>query len=97
MNNEDIVIICHDEKAQTWDALDLSLMRQGASYTDCTIDYCDYERYNDLDIAELTAKVINDWENVKRKIELILKKNLFEIAFHMKGYTMIIEKMYLKE
>ena len=94
--NEDFIIIYHDDKAMTWDAIDLSLMQQGASYTKCTIDYCDYERYNDVDIAELTTKVSNDWENVKRKIELILEKNLFEIAFHMKGYTMIIEKMYLK-
>ena len=92
MKNEDVIIICHDEKAQTWDALDLSLMRQGENFLDCIIDYSDYERYNDTDIANLTAKIYKNWDNIKRKIEFVIKKDLFEVAIHMKGFTMIIEE-----
>ena len=95
--NEDINIICHDENAQTWDSLDLTLMRIGEEYTDCTRDYCDYERYDDTDIANLVEKIMNDWDNVKKQIEKIIHNNEYEYAFKMNGFCMIIEKQDLKE
>lgn len=90
--SEDITIICHDDKAQTWDAMDLFLMRQGESYTNCTIDYCDYERYDDTDIVNLTEKIIDNWGDVKEKIEDIINRRNYGYAYKMNGFCMVIEQ-----
>ena len=92
MKKNDLIIICHDENAITWDELDLTLMRTGNSYVDSTIDCCDYENYDDDDIANLTTKIENNWNEVKQTIEKIIAKNEYEYAHKMQGFCMIIEK-----
>lgn len=89
---EHINIICHDECCQTWDSMDLDLMRMGEEYTECTIDYCDYEMYEDTDIANLVEKIMNDWDNVKTRIEDIINRRAYGYAYKMNGFCMIIEK-----
>ena len=90
--SEDINIICHDECCQTWDSIDLDLMRMGEEYTECTIDHCDYEVYEDTDIANLVEKIMNDWDNVKTRIEDIINRIAYGYAYKMNGFCMIIEE-----
>ena len=86
-----LIIICEDEKAQTWDILDPTLMKDGLKYTQCIEDHCDYEEYDDLDIASLTEKIMNDWNNVKEQIIKSIKMNKYNHIYQMNGFSMIIK------
>lgn len=89
---KNVNIICHDECCQTWDTLDLYSMRANEKYTECTTDHCDYERYDDIDIANLTEKIENDWYNVKKRIEDVISRRAYGYAYKMNGFCMIIEE-----
>ena len=89
---EHLIIICHDEKAQTYDALNLTSMIKGKKYIDCIRDYSDYERYDDIDIVNLSNKIEKEWKNVKEKIEHTMKYENYEIAYNMNGFSLTIEK-----
>ena len=95
MKNNEIIMICHDEYAQTWDIIYLNRMNSKTAkfnFINSGDDHCDYERYKDIDIVNLTNKIEKDWENVKEKINYIIKNNLYGLAYHMNGFCLIIEK-----
>lgn len=91
-----IIIICHDEYAQTWDILYLNRINSKTAkfnYIDSIDDHCDYERYHDTDIINLTKKIEKDWDNVKEKINYIIENNSYDLAYHMDGFCLIVEKV----
>lgn len=98
ISNKEIVLKCHNDKAMTWDIIQIDLMNQNKDFFECSeSDYCNYETYTDIDIADLSKKIDNNWESVRRIINKVLKdKNLYEVAFKQKGFCMIVEPI-LKE
>lgn len=92
MKENCIVLICHDEKAQTWDIIDINRILDGEEFIDVISDGCDYERYKDTNIANLTDKIIKEWKYIKEKILDSMFKDIFDKAFEMNGFCMILEK-----
>lgn len=97
ISNKQVIIKCHDEKAMTWDTLDLKLMKTVDNYFDCTREYSNLECYEDTDLVALYEKINNDWERVKTSINIMIKKDLYEIASKKKGFCMIIEPIFKGE
>ena len=98
ISNKEIVLKCHDDKAMTWDIIQIDLMNQNKGFFECSeSDYCDYETYTDLDISNLSKKIDDNWESVKEVIHKVLQEgDLFEIGFKQNGFCMIVEPV-LKE
>lgn len=96
ISNKKIILKCHDECAMTWDIIQIDLMNQGKDFFDCLEgEHCDYEAYIDIDIANLSKKIDNNWESVKEVIYKVLQEgDLFEIGFKQKGFCMIVEPIF---
>ena len=96
ISNNEVVLKCHDDKAMTYDIIQIDSMNQDKNFFECSeSDYCDYETYTDTDIADLSKKIDNNWESVKKIINKVLKdKDLYEVAFKQKGFCVIVEPIF---
>ena len=95
ISKNQVILKCHDKKAMTWDIVDINLIKKGKNFFNCSRDYCDYECYQDTDIANLSEKINNNWDTVKNTIYMVLnKKTPYEIAIKKKGFCMIIEPIF---
>ena len=98
ISNKEIVLKCHDECAMTYDIINITSMQKGNDFFNCLEgDSCDYETYSNNDIANLSEKIDNNWESVKKVINEVLEdKDLYELCFKQKGFCMIVEPIFNK-
>lgn len=87
-----VILVCHDDKAQTYDELDVDMMNEGYDYLDCITDYSDLEMYEDVDIVELSTKLTSQYSIIKPLINEIIREKQYEIAYKMDGFCFYIEE-----
>ena len=95
ISKNQIEIKCHDDKAVTYDRLDINLFLMGKNYFECTREYSDYELYDDEDIQTLYNKIDEQWSKIKHILHVRRNSDtLFETSFKQDGFCVVFEPVF---
>ena len=95
ISKNQIEIKCHDDKAVTYDRLDINLFLMGKDYFECTREYSDYELYDDEDIEALYSKIDKQWGKIKHILYVYRNSDtFFDTSFKQDGFCVVFEPVF---